>query len=329
LAASTAKRGGRPAGGVIELHKKKWLRHAAQIIIIGVVFFFLGRVIVRDWQGITEYDWSFSIPWLLASLVLLASLYSGHASGWMIILWRFRYPVPFLPGFYVWSKSLLARYVPGNVLMIVGRVVMIKPYGVPQRVSFTSVAYEQFFLIASATVVLSIAVPFWDTIRDFSSLVWLILLVPVVTLLCLHPKVIGTVGNYAFKKIGREPIEQFLSFGDVIAIALYYCIFWVVGGAALFAMAHAVTPEINASDLPVCMASFPLAWLLSVLFFISPSGLGIREGVYAYTLGYAFNSTGVASAFAILARFWYTLLEITFVLIIMGLVKLLHQKPEP
>ncbi len=316
------------AGGKIELHKKKWLRLSAQVIIIGLVFFFLGRVVVRDWQAITEYDWDFSIPWLLLSLLLLAAIYSGHAAGWLIILWRFNFPVPFLPGFYVWAKSLLARYVPGNVLMIVGRVVMIKPYGVPRRVSFTSVAYEQVSLIASAAIVLSVSLPFWDAIRNLSDMVWLILTVPVLALVSLHPRVIGTVGNFVFVKLGREPIEQFLAFGDVIAIALYYCFFWIVGGTALFAMAHSVTSQIDTADLPVCMASFPLAWLVSVLFFVSPSGLGVREGVYAYTLGYAFDNTGVATAFAFMARLWYTLLEITFVLVIMGLVKLLHREPE-
>ena len=41
---------------------------------------------------------------------------------------------------------------------------------------------------------------------------------------------------------------------------------------------------------------------------------------------------GVASAFAILIRFWQTLLEIAFVLVVMGLVKIRHikiSKPAP
>ncbi|GBE57379.1 hypothetical protein BMS3Abin01_00291 [bacterium BMS3Abin01] len=297
--------------------------------LVCIVFFFLFRVIIRDWSSIRNYDWSFDLPWLLASLVMFAVIYCGHATGWLLILWRFRFPVPFLPGFYVWSKSLLARYVPGNVLMVVGRVMMIERYNVPKRVSFTSVIYEQIMLVASATTVLSVALPLWPLIRDKTDLVWLILIVPFLAIISLHPAVIGSIGNFVFKKIGREPLEEFLPFSTVILMVLYYCIFWIVGGMALFAMARAVTTEITMGDLPITIASFPLAWLMSVLFFISPSGLGVREGVYAYTLGFAFDNTGVASAFAIMARLWWTMLEISFVLIIMGLVKLFHQKPEP
>lgn len=298
------------------------------MFIIGIVFFFLIRVIIRDWEDITQYDWSFELGWLIASLLMLAVTYSGHASGWLLVLKLFRYPVPFLPGFYVWSKSLLARYVPGNVLMIVGRMLMIQPYGVPKRISLTSIAYEQVLLLTSATIVLSIALPFWEALREFSQFIWLVLLVPPTAIVCLHPRVIGSVGNYGLRKIGREPIEVFLPFLAVLALTFYYCIFWLTGGVALFAMARAVTSQITISDLPIAIASFPLAWMMSVLFFISPSGLGIREGVYAYTLGFAFDSSGVASAFAILARFWWTLMEIAFVILIMGLVRLLHQKPE-
>ena len=56
-----------------------------------------------------------------------------------------------------------------------------------------------------------------------------------------------------------------------------------------------------------------------MLFFISPSGLGVREGVYAVTLDFAFKDdfpddyAGVAAAFAIVIRFWQTLVEIGLV----------------
>ncbi len=299
-----------------------------QAIIIAIVFYFLGRTIVHDWQGIKDYDWNFSLPWLLASLLMLAVTYTGHASGWLLILWRFKHPVPFLPGFYVWAKSLLARYVPGNVLMVVGRIMMIERYNVPKRVSLTSIAYEHVLLLASATIVLSISLPFWTTLREKSDMVWLLLLIPPLAVISLHPKIIGTVGNFVFTKLKREPIEEFLSFGSVIALTFYYCCFWMTGGTALFAMASAVTPQITLEALPVCLVSFPLAWIVSVAAFIFPSGIGIREGVYAATLSGVFGSEGVASAFAILARFWWTLIEITFVVVIMGMVRLLHQKPD-
>ncbi|MBK5226380.1 MAG: flippase-like domain-containing protein [Thermoleophilia bacterium] len=315
-------------GGIITPRTKKVLRLAAQIIIVGAIFYFLGKKIRQDWPEITSRDWQFSYPWLVLSFILLSILYLGHACGWLIILWRFNHPVPFLPGLYVWFKSLLARYIPGNVVMVVGRVMMIEPYGVPKRASLTSVAYEQALLGASAATAIAIVLPFWPKLQNFSQMIWIVLIVPPLAIICLHPAILGRFGNYVFSKLKRETIEEFLPFMDVIGIFLFYCLFWIVAGLGMFAMVNTVT-KIDLSDLPIIIASAPLAWLTSVLFFISPSGLGVREGVYAFTLDFAFESAGAAAAFAILVRFWQTLVELALVAIIMALVKIRHIKIRP
>ncbi|MBE3067082.1 MAG: flippase-like domain-containing protein, partial [Chloroflexi bacterium] len=264
-------------GGNINPKIKKILRLAVQAVLIGLVFFFLGRKIYSDWPQITAYPWEFDVPWLIASIVLLGMMYIGHAATWLVILSRFKHPVPVLPGFYVWFKSLLARYVPGNVLMVLGRVMMIEPYGVPKRVSLTSVAYEQALLVATATTVIATALPFWPKLQASSSFIWLVLIVPPLAIIVLHPKFLDLIGNWVLRKLGRETIEDFLPFKDIIWIFFLYASLWVVAGLGLFAMASAVT-SMEFTDLPIVIASAPLAWLISVLFFISPSGLGVREG---------------------------------------------------
>lgn len=313
-------------GGQITPQKKKILRMLLQLVLVGVVFYYLGRNIRAGWPEITNRDWQFDLPWLFLSVVFLGGLYFGHASCWLVILWRFKYPVPVLPGLYVWFKSLLARYVPGNVLMVLGRVVMIEPYGVPKRVSLTSVAYEQVLLAASAATAIATALPFLAELREPSDWIWLVMIVPPLAIAGLHPAFLGRVGNWVFRKMGRETIEEFLPFRDIIWIFGYYVIWWVVAGLGLFSMMRTVT-HVDYSYLPLVIASAPLAWLVSVLVFISPSGLGVRELIYANVLSSAFGSeAGVASAFAIVIRFWQTLVEIGFVLVVFGLVKLRHVK---
>ncbi|MCL5883250.1 MAG: flippase-like domain-containing protein [Actinobacteria bacterium] len=318
-------------GGTITPQLKKVLRLSAQIVIIGAIFFLLGRRIQQDWPQITSSQWNFDIPWLVVSLLLLSALYVGHSCGWLIILWRFRHPVPFLPGIYVWFKSLMARYVPGNVLMVMGRVMMIQPYAVPKRISLTSVAYEQAILAASAATTIAVALPFSEDLQNYSRFLWLVLAVPPLAIASLHPSIVGKLGNFVLRKVKRDPIEEFLPFKDILMMFLYYGFFWIVAGFGLFAMVHTVV-TINISDLPIVIACTPLAWIMSVLFFISPSGLGVREVVYAALLGFAFKNDfpgdygGVASAFAIVIRFWQTLVEVGLVLIVMGLVKVRHLK---
>lgn len=308
---------------------RKGLRLSVQGVLISLVFLYLGSTIHRDWGQITERDWNFSFPWLAMSLALFSGLYITQANGWLLILKRFGHPVPRLPGFYVWSKSLLARYVPGNVLMVVGRVMMIKPYGVPRRISLTSIIYEQALLAAASTTVVSLALPLSPELRAISPLIWLLLLIPPLAAAGLHPAVLGRVGNFALRKAGREPIEEFLPIRAVLEFVAYYCMTWTIAGLGLFSLVRAVT-MIDFTDLPLVIGSVPLAWLLAMVAFVFPSGLGVRELVYAFTLKKVFGGEdAVAAAFAIMARFWQTMIEIVFVIVIMGLVKKYHRKPPP
>ena len=320
---------------------KKGLRFAAQIVVIGVVFLYLGRAIHHDWSQITGREWDFSIPWMAVSFIFLFGLYVCHSSGWLLILRRFDHGVKHLPGTFVWSKSLLARYVPGNVLMVVGRIMMIEPFGVPKRISLTTIVYEQSLLATGCATVVSVALPLWPSVRTLSPVipviglpvVWLILLLPPLAITGLHPAVLGKVGNFLLAKTGREPIEEFLPFRTVLAFVLYYCFTWSVAGMGLFSLLRSVT-AVGITGLPVVIASVPLAWLLAMIVFVSPSGIGVRELVYASTLAFAFNhEAGVASAFAILARLWQTMIEVSFALVVMTLVKKFYpgsgkEKPE-
>lgn len=317
-----------PSGDSIDAKTKKWLKLAVQVLLVGTVFFFLGRSIYHDWSGIRAHEWRIDYFWLAFSFLFLGASYTGHASGWLLVLWRFHHPVPYLPGFFVWSKSLLARYVPGNVLMVVGRVMMISPYGVPKRISITSIAYEQALMVGSATTVLALALPFWQTLRETSSWIWVVLVVPPLAIIGMHPAIMGTLGNFLLRKAGREAIDRFLHFWSVIFLFFYYCFIWVFSGLGLFGMVQAVT-VVDYSNIPIFIATVPLAWLVSAFAFIFPSGLGVREAVYAIALKFAFDDEGgIASAFAFLARFWQTVVEIIFVVIIMGLVRIFHPKPK-
>ena len=57
------------------------------------------------------------------------------------------------PARAIWGKSLLARYVPTNALMVVGRMVMAEKEGVPKRVTLASIAYELVLGFGTAVMV--------------------------------------------------------------------------------------------------------------------------------------------------------------------------------
>ncbi len=85
---------------------------------------------------------------------------STSALGYGAIVDRLHHPgPPPLVTLSIWARSLLGRYVPGNVLMVLGRVVLSHERGVPRRVTLAATVYEQALSlgVAAAGAVIWIA----------------------------------------------------------------------------------------------------------------------------------------------------------------------------
>ena len=52
----------------------------------------------------------------------------------------------------VWARSILGRYVPGNVLMVASRLVLGREAGIARRVSLAASVYEQALSLGAAAV---------------------------------------------------------------------------------------------------------------------------------------------------------------------------------
>ena len=95
--------------------------------------YFLAAYLVRSWGSIKSFDWEFNVGWLAASGAAFLLFYFAQAWFWWLLLRGCGAVSPFWPAASVWGKSILARYVPGNVFMFVGRAWMSHCQGTRRR----------------------------------------------------------------------------------------------------------------------------------------------------------------------------------------------------
>ena len=113
----------------------------------------LGVVLARGWQRVSKYDWRLEPGWILlgTALVLIAYTFNGLVYGRSVEWLTPMHPPPAV-ALSIWARSLLARYVPGNVMMVVVRAVLSHYEGVPRRVTLAATVYEQALALGIATV---------------------------------------------------------------------------------------------------------------------------------------------------------------------------------
>ncbi len=297
-------------------------RRRTRVVIQGalaaLVFGFLVLAVVTQWGELQKHDVRFSAGWLVPAFAILIGYYVMGAFGWDLVVRFLGRRIPPARAQLVWGQSLLARYVPGNVLFVVGRVVLAEREGVPRRVTLASMLYEVGLAFVAAA---SLGVYFFIDHPDLSGqpLRFAALAVLPLGIAAFHPRVFGPLSAAVLRRFGRQPLPVVMPFGGVLAMVLYYTGTWLVVGSGLFFVARSVH-AIDAADLPTVISAQALGYCAAVMTLVFPGGLGIRDGAFAWMLKVSFGgSFAVAAAVAIAARLVLTAVEVAYVAMV-GLI---------
>lgn len=293
-------------------------RLALQWGIAALIFGSLVFFVVHQAGQLPDFQWRFEPGWLALSVVCVLFFYGLQCELWRWIVGALGQHIDPVPARSIWGKSLLARYVPTNALMVVGRVVMAERLGVPKRVTLASIVYELGMGLGTAVMVGAYFVIKLPQLSDQPARFAILVLIPII-LTVLHPRVFQPLANFALGKLGRESLPSTLSFGRVLGFASLYLVAWAAIGLGLFSFASALH-HFDIADLPYVAASYPVAFCVAVLTFIVPSGLGTRDAALATAIA-AVTAATVATAVAVAFRILQTGVELLYVGVVVAVAK--------
>jgi glycosyltransferase 2 family protein len=284
------------------------------LLIFGALVF----VAASQWDELQERNVSFDPVWLVPAGAILLCFYAWAALGWDLAVRFLGYRLAPSRAQMIWGQSLLARYVPGNLLVIVGRVMLAEREGVPRRTTLASLVYEGGVSFASAA---SIGTGFFiahPDLQDEPIRFAALALVPAV-LLVLHPRVFGPAANRGLALLGREPLEALIPFSRVIALVGYFAVAWCIIGTGVFFVGRSIYP-LDAADLPFVVSAQALGFCASMAALVLPGGIGVRDAAFAWAVKVAVGgSFAVGAAISIGARVILTAAELVYVGIVTAL----------
>src|SRR5262249_32853442 len=105
----------------------------------------------------------------------------------------------------IWFASGLGRYVPTALLLPMLRMAMADREGVPKRITAATIAYEFALLITGSVLV---SAYFVITLPDLQGIWqrWLVLVLPALALIAIHPKVFHPLADWALTRAGRDKL---------------------------------------------------------------------------------------------------------------------------
>jgi hypothetical protein len=324
-----------PDDGVLEIHErhqkrarfawetvKPWLIRLIRIAVIVAIFVWMARPIYKKWPEVggrilaTNW-WHFGIAALMFSIFLFVF----RATSWRWILIGLGHRLPVAPATRIWSMSELARYVPGVIWQVVGRVYLSKPYGVNGSVSSTSQLLElAIFMLANILVALTclLSAGFQHIPPGQRQWVFISMALVPVLLLLLHPPIFYGLLNRLLHRLKKPAITSRLP-KRALLILLLWAILGLLWQSLAIWLLTKKTLELPLARWWILAGAYCLAWTVGFsVGFLAPGGIGVREVVFITTLQFVlpadwvkaqhFSDPNVLRAFlgflGILLRLW-------------------------
>ena len=209
----------------------------------------------------------------------------------------------------IWALSQIARYLPGGVWDVAGRLVMASRAGYSRATVSASILLEMVLQTISAIIVFLVSLLFWQDATVAHVALWAIPLIPI-GLIALHPRFLNAILGQAarFMKVDFQPLP--LRYASVFVLLLLHLLTRVLIGTGFYLFALAVHPW-NLVGWPIAIGIFSAAWVVGFVVVFAPMGLGVREGVMTLLLA-PYLPVAPATVVAIGFRIWIALRDILF-----------------
>jgi uncharacterized membrane protein YbhN (UPF0104 family) len=277
-------------------HLKPYLRW----LIVGGTLFFLAGALKQHWHEVTALrleptGWNRLIG--AFSVTLLAHIWTGWVWSW--ILREFHQPVSALWGILVYLKTNIAKYLPGNVWHLYGRVVAAKNAGFSWSVATLSVLLEPLLMAAAALAIALIGVQTYWQLQALSL---------AAVLLLLHPRILNPLLQLASRLKGKsaqisnqsqaqssaqpsaqlsaqspDPISGPSNSKPTLQIKRYPLLpllgemgFVLLRGSGFLLTLWSLS-SFNLAQIPAILSAFSVAWMLGLVIPGAPGGIGVFE----------------------------------------------------
>jgi uncharacterized membrane protein YbhN (UPF0104 family) len=185
------------------------------------------------------------------------------------------------------GRSNIAKYVPGNIFHLVGRVGLAADAGLPSALVVATLTAETAMVIGVAGVLGAPAA--------ISRLQSITSAPPMLTVMLALVAAAGVLVALAVVLRRRGITIPLRAVSTVVALDV---VTYLIHGTAIWWLLLGLLPDMSTAAMPwwVCVSGFSLAWVLGFVVPGAPGGIGIREAVFVALLGTIDVDAAVAAA---------------------------------
>jgi len=253
---------------------------------------------------------------LLSALFSLAFRYFG------VMIWRnilYDLGSKQLPHFkilaVIYAKAWMARYIPGTVTWVAGKVFLAQNLGISNSRLTAATLLEIATQIVSLAIVSLFLIGFDERLKAIISVDIKILvgILMVVLMILITPKVFNFFIRKAYKFIANKEASEELSVNgkSVARSFVTYTFGAFLSGTVAYFLALSIWGELSSSDYLYIVGATNMAAVIGMLTPLVPSGFGTRDASLLVLLSVILPKE-IALAITVASRLWTAIVDVLF-----------------
>ncbi len=274
------------------------------------ILFFVARVLFINWNELSALNLSIRVDYLLYSAAVLGLHFLASATLWHRLTVLNHASIPLPDAISAWAYSILGKYVPGKIFLVIARAGHYSRHGIPSASIAVCCFLELLLQLLAATAIFAATLPLLrgDSISGLG-MTWFAATATVLLVLS-NPRILERISNAILQVLKKEPIAITVKHKHLLTLFLAYILNCLLLGAAFLLLVRSVYP-VDLDRFLYLTSSFLLASWIGIFSLITPGGLGVREGVLFVALQ-AIMPAPLAAGVTLLARLWATSGELAF-----------------
>jgi uncharacterized membrane protein YbhN (UPF0104 family) len=284
----------------------KILKRVFPVAIIIIIFIFLLRSLILNWSKIPFDDLHFNIYFLIISFLCLIPHFLSYGKSWQEVMRALGSPITFTQSCWMIATTQIAKYIPGRVWYMVGRVYVGKKEKMSGESLAVSMIMDTCLLIISVGSIFLISTIIAGN-YSFTNL--LICSIPLlIAFIILIPRILSWIIKHCLRILKKPMVELTLSYLQNLKLSIWFFILWFAQIIGFYFLINAIY-TVSLSEIFTLAAAYALSWLAGFVVIFAPGGLGVREGMMTLLLS-SILPTSLAIAISFIARVWITIFEI-------------------
>jgi glycosyltransferase 2 family protein len=290
---------------------QKNYKYLIRTFLFGLGILFLTVLIIKSWDKLQHLFTTIHWPLFMVSVLIgfLGNLFTSLF--FKELLHKYGIEVSYHFTHKIFFYAQIAKYIPGKVWILFYQAMLVNKIGSTRAMLFANVDLTAISILISAAIASSLMVFYHNPL--FSGLFFVTGLL--ISLLIGKFCYFFASANYIFSYIKRLKNKLGTCHTEIktLKIVTYYTLFWSTYLASGFLMMFA-TFNFSVAQSANYIAYLGIAWIVGVLSFLVPSGMGIRELVFIVLAQQSLSqnmSLDLLALIAIMSRFWIILQELT------------------